>query len=125
MSPHPWKATTTSLGKQSIFILILTSKQKVISSVGRLGQKKSGGVARPHVKRPSTHVVYGHQSKSSVERQRNKLASICNNLLLLANDIESNPGPTIQISTYNISGMKDIDKCRGYSTTLTKVPKEK
>jgi len=121
-----WKAITKTLGKQTTFATI-TSSRKATPFVGRVGQTLSGGVERPNVKRPSTRVVYGHQIISSVERQRNKFASICNcylrRILLQANDVETNPGPTIQISTHNISGMRNLDKCRRILNNANKLNK--
>lgn len=126
MEHSNWEATIITLGKQLTFA-ITTSSRNVPYLVGRLGQTLSGGVERPHVERPFTRVVNGHQNTSSVERQRNNFASICNyylrRLLLLANDVETNPGPTIQISTHNVSGMRNLDKCRRILNNANKLNK--
>lgn len=47
---------------------------------------------------------------------REKPHKTCNlhlcRILILSSDVETNPGPSISMTSHNISGMKYIDKCR-------------
>jgi len=108
-----WKPA--NFGKQSLYLLI-NIKPPVTPQVGRIGHSTTGGVERPQNQRPSTRVVYGQQVTLPVGRQGDKTKSTCNSFLrlklTLANDVETNPGPQISITTQNVSGMKDINKSR-------------